>query len=994
MMAIQFLVLLLFSFSRPQLAMSKPHDNSTDLEALLAIKAGLTDPRGLLAANWTANTSFCNWAGVYCSPKRRPPRVVALILENVFLRGAISPHVGNLSFLSLLHLGTNNLTGTIPDTIARLPRLAEVKLLQNYLSGEIPAGIFNMSSLVKFSATYNNLSGPLPSSINLPRLELISLSKNQLTGPIPPSFGRCSNLQTISLSYNQFTGAIPAELGNITALSTLYIGENELTGSTIPTSIGNLTNLEVLDAGNAYLEGRIPEEFGNLLNLRKLNLGYNSLTGTMPTGLLNATKLYFIQLFQNNLTGTIPSSIGEAWPQLTTMNFAFNQFSGGLDFVTSLTNCRSLNYIVASGNPIEGVLPDSVGNLTADLRYFLIDGSLINGKIPVGFGNLSNLLVLDLAANQLTGELPSDLWRLEELEGIYLDHNRISGTVPFDLGKLAGLNVVMLEENTLSGSIPDSVGNITGLQHLSLAGNGLSSSIPDSIWRLEGVIDIDLSRNTLQGTLPTKVGGLEALDTLDLSENRLSGNISTSLGGLKMLGHLDLSKNSFRNQIPESLGGLTNIKYLNLSHNALSGAIPRSLASLPFLASLDLSFNELEGQIPRGRVFSNSSIPSLKGNADLCGAPQLGFETCSSIAGPSNSKKGVHLLKYILPPVAFVVVLVSCFYLLLVHRRRNIKDKTLSEDPSLSNLRAISYYELVRATDNFSDANLLGKGGFSSVFKGCLDDGLAVAVKVFNLEVQGALKSFDAECRALGMLRHRNLVKVISACSNLDFKALVLEFMPNGNLEQWLHSHDRCLDLHQRLDIMVGVALAVEYLHHDHPSVVLHSDLKPSNVLLDEHMAAHVADFGIAKMLLGDGTSVLSASAPGTIGYIAPEYGLTGKISRKGDVYSFGILLLETLTRKRPSDAAFDGGSSLRQWVCEAYPDGMSKIVDDRLLSEDATMKPRPEVLKSVHQCLSSAIELGLACSEQSPKERVSMRDVVPMLQKIRGEYVSKALGA
>ncbi|XP_059286823.1 receptor kinase-like protein Xa21, partial [Lycium ferocissimum] len=169
--------------------------------------------------------------------------------------------------------------------------------------------------------------------------------------------------------------------------------------------------------------------------------------------------------------------------------------------------------------------------------------------------------------------------------------------------------------------------------------------------------------------------------------------------------------------------------------------------------------------------------------------------------------------------------------------------------------RRLSYFELAQATGGFSQCNLIGSGSYSSVYKGVLANGMVLAVKVFKLQLEGTFSSFYTECEVLRSLRHRNLTKVITSCSNPDFKALVLEYMSNGSLEEWLHSNDNFLNDIQRLDIMIDVANALEYLHHGYSTPVVHCDIKPSNILLDEDMTAHVTDFGVSK-LLSEGESI------------------------------------------------------------------------------------------------------------------------------------------
>lgn len=187
------------------------------------------------------------------------------------------------------------------------------------------------------------------------------------------------------------------------------------------------------------------------------------------------------------------------------------------------------------------------------------------------------------------------------------------------------------------------------------------------------------------------------------------------------------------------------------------------------------------------------------------------------------------------------------------------------------NLIFYTYHELVRATRNFTSDNLLGEGSLGKVFKGELDDGYLIAVKVLNMQHGSASKSFDTECSARRMARHRNLVKIISICSNLDFKALILEYMPHGNLDDWLYTNDgRQLSFLRRVGIMLDVAMALDYLHHQHFEAVLHCDLKPRNILLDIDMVAHVSDFGISKLLVGDNNSITLTRMSGTVGYMAP----------------------------------------------------------------------------------------------------------------------------
>ncbi|KAH0669677.1 hypothetical protein KY285_023843 [Solanum tuberosum] len=242
-------------------------------------------------------------------------------------------------------------------------------------------------------------------------------------------------------------------------------------------------------------------------------------------------------------------------------------------------------------------------------------------------------------------------------------------------------------------------------------------------------------------------------------------------------------------------------------------------------------------------------------------------------------------------------------------------------------------------------------------------------------------KSFDTECEVLRSLRHRNLVKVITSCSNLDFKALVLEYMPNGSLEKYLYSHNYFLDIRQRLSIMIDVACALEYLHHGCSLPVIHCDLKPSNVLLDEDMVAHLSDFGISK-LLGEDESDLYTTTLATFGYIAPEYGMDGLLSIKCGVYSYGVMLLETFTRRKPNE--FEGDLSLKQWVIYSLPKAVMDIVDANLVT------PTDNRLQKDLNVVASIMKVALDCCAESPARRTDMKDVAGILQKIKIQLLAR----
>ncbi|KAL2480248.1 putative LRR receptor-like serine/threonine-protein kinase [Abeliophyllum distichum] len=913
------------------------------------------------------------------------PKLQVLYLRNNNFTGFIPPSLSNISTLKYLDLSFNPLQGKIPEEIGNLHNLKLLELQYNRLTGLIPLTIFNISTLEILAFRENNLSGNLPVDIchGIPRLKGLYLSFNVLDGEIPANLSECSQLQHLSLSYNKFRGSIPNEIGRIRTLQILYLGSNDLSG-TIPPELGNLENLVELDIGDNFLTGSVPASIFNISSLQYISVARCNLSGNLDLLVLvyELPNLEEFYLDNNNFHGRIPNSIANS-SKLTKINLSHNNFiseSPELSFITSFTNCKYLIDLGFTDNPLNGILPVSVGNLSTSLQYLYGSNCDLWGSIPKEIGNLSSLILLSLYGNQLMGSIPTSVVDLQKLQGLALFSNKISGSIPDTLCELRNLNGLYLSQNLVTGAIPECIGNITTLRYLNIDANRLTSSIPASLWLQNDLLELNLSSNFLIGSLPQEIGNLKVATLIDLSVNRLSGSIPRTIGNLQNLINLSLAHNTLQGSIPESMGKLLSVERLDLSYNNLSGNIPKSLEALRYLTYLDVSFNDLSGEVPTGGRFKNFSTQSFMSNEGLCGDPIYGLPPCHTI-GPKRRKLMLRVVFSLLGIIVLLTIAMALAYAVGRYNRKNLVENT-TDFVLGTTLSRVSYYELMQATQGYSENHLVGSGSFGSVYRGTLNDGRDVAVKVFDLKNQNAFKSFDVECEVLRNLRHRNLCKVITTCSNQDFKALVLEYMSNGSLEKWLYSDDCLLDILQRINIMIDVACALEYLHYGYSTYIVHCDLKPSNVLLDEDMVAHLSDFGIAK-LLGEGESNAHTITMGTLGYIAPEYGLEGSVSIRCDVYSYGIMLMEVFTRMKPSSEIFSGELSLKSWINDSMPNAITRIIDSNLLG------PEEEDCTEKLKCLSSIMELALNCSMESANERVNMKDVLVALKKIRFQLLT-----
>ncbi|XP_048136713.1 receptor kinase-like protein Xa21 [Rhodamnia argentea] len=538
---------------------------------------------------------------------------------------------------------------------------------------------------------------------------------------------------------------------------------------------------------------------------------------------------------------------------------------------------------------------------------------------------LNQLQWISISVNQLGSGVQGDLKFLESinstsLELLAINLNNFGGTLPESIGNLSSqLNIVSIECNRLSGNIPSSIGNLRGIDLLYIGNNKFTGSVPDTI------------------------GNLVKLKELRIQMNKLTGNIASTIGNMTELTELILKGNNFQGSIPPSISECQNLVVLDLSQNNLSGIIPS------------------QGEVPGEGVFLNMSVTSLEGNDKLCGSmPILDLPSCLTSKGKRRSSTSHYVIIAITCGTVAVLILLLLLVTFYWLRRKN--SRASLETPSIRGFQQGSYEDIVKATDGFNSSNLIGVGGFGSVYKGTLEDGnKMVAVKVFDLKQRGASKSFIAECKVLKNVRHRNLLKILTACSSVnfqgnEFKALVYEFMEN--------------------------ACTVDYLHHQCHTEVIHCDLKPSNILLDAQMNEHVGDFGLARIFpnpTGDlhASQTSSIGLRGTIGYAPPEYGMGSNVSEDGDVYIYGVLQLDAL--------------NLHDYCLAALPERAADVADQPLPFYDTeessiadTMSNQRNISAHVQECLVMIFEIGVARSAELPQERMSISDAVTRLRSLK----------
>lgn len=508
------------------------------------------------------------------------------------------------------------------------------------------------------------------------------------------------------------------------------------------------------------------------------------------------------------------------------------------------------------------------------------------------------------------------------------------------------------------------------------------------------VQELNLRNLGLRGSFPRGLENCSVLQKVDLANNEFSSVIPTTLcQDVKNLVQLDLSNNRFSGSIPDELGTCGYLNFLYLQDNELSGSIPEALAQLPRLRVLNVSSNKLSGPIPFSFSNPNSSHvfkkDSFLNNPQLCGPP-----LSRSCTASSKPKTGL-IVGIAAGGVGFALIVSAIIlYCTLCQNCGRVPPKAAQRDESkwVKDMRAprsvvVSMFEkpinkikladLMAATNDFSKDNIIGSGRTGTVYKASFPDGSVMAIKRLQMSAQTD-RQFKAEMDTLGMVKHRNLVPLLGYCVASGEKLLVYKHMSCGNLKDQLHS-GMGLDWPTRVKVAIGSARGLAWLHHSCNPRIIHRNISASCILLDDDFEPRITDFGLARLMNPVDTHISTCINGdfGDAGYVAPEYLRTLVATVKGDVFSFGVVLLELVTGQKPVDVLVDDfKGNLYEWIIVLSNQG--RVID---CLDTALMG------KGVDDEVKQVLKVACNCTLSPPKERPSMFEVYNLLRAIGDKY-------
>lgn len=701
-------------------------------------------------------------------------------------------------------------------------------------------------------------------------------------------------------------------------------------------SLANFTHLTSFNSSGFILQGPIPDWFGQkLAQLEELDLSSSSILGSLPPSLGSLSSLDFLSLFNNSITGIIPTELGK------------------------LSSLRVLNL---SGNSLTGSIPSSFSDIE-NLTFLDLSSNFLSGPIPVQFGSFLGLKFLNLSNNSLSSYIPAQIANLSQLVELDLGYNYLSGSLPEDLSRLRNLSKLLVGNNELEGALPSTLfsSNLSVLEYINLSWNRFGGEIPNVLWSLSHLRILDISGNNFTGMISNLTYFNATGASYNLSNNLFFGNVTFDVRSFQSI---DLSNNYFQGLAP----GKSGIQVMN---NCFTGSVNQRSSEdcSKFYADRGLVFVNGRSQTPVQRR------PSRRGHKRLL--------IMVGVFG------GVGVL--------MLLALAILLFLKICHRgtsnQRGISNVSpvveggnnqapamFSGDMSGS-IESFTYEQILQATSNFNETNLIKNGHTGDIFRGILEGGVTIVIKKVNV-LHVEKETYKLELDLLNWTTHHRLVPFLGHCLEHESeKFLVYKYMPNGDLFNLLSrdtdledENRQSLDWITRLKIATGAAEGLVYLHHECNPPLVHRDVQASSILLDDKFEVRMGSLSDVCSQEGDNHSLITKffRTPKN-----PEEDAAGSslTSCTNDVYCFGKVLLELVTGKIGVSHSDD--ASTKEWLDRLLPfisirgkELVAKIVDPSLILDDDLLE----------EMWAVAI-VAKACLHPRPSRRPEMRRVLKALE-------------
>nr|XP_043621505.1 leucine-rich repeat receptor protein kinase HPCA1-like [Erigeron canadensis] len=836
-------------------------------------------------------------------------------------------------------------------------RVTTIKLASMNLKGRLTGDIAQLTELQILDLSYNkDLTGSLTSAIeNLKKLTDLILVDCGFNGPLPNSLGNLDSLIQMSLNSNAFTGPIPPSIGNIEKLYWLDLADNRLSGG-IPVSNGGTPGLDMLlNAGHFHfgknmLTGNIPERlFRSNMSLIHILFEDNQLIGPIPSTLGLVKTLEVVRLDRNFLTGSVPPSINDLI-RVTDMFLSNNRLTGPMP---NLSGLIVLNYLDLSNNTFD---PSSV---------------------PSWFSTLESLTTLNMYSTNLEGQLPASLFRIPQLQNVDLRNNALNGTLNIGTAPSNQLQQVNLQNNQITDFTQRSQDSI----EIILLGNPICTET-----RVDNNF-CSLPRNTTPySTLPNNCGTKFCTPPRVLSPNCRCSFPYTGNLNFRAPSFSDIGNSTIYDSLSDSL--ISSFQIFQLPVESISLSNPHKVFNEYLVIKLQIFPIEVKGFNRTGISGLAFSFSSQAYKPPPAFGPYVfsGENYDFSLAELGHkSSSGVVIGAAVGSCVLVVLLILAGIY---AFRQKGRAERAYQESspfalwdvnngsgavPQLNGAKAFSFGELSKYTNNFSESNNIGTGGYGMVYKGILLNGQIIAIKRAKLgSTQGGLE-FKTEIELLSRVHHKNLVSLVGFCFDQGEQMLVYEYIVNGTVKDSLSGRSGIrLDWMRRLRIALGAAKGLQYLHDLADPPIIHRDVKTNNILLDERLVAKVADFGVSKSLGDANRTHVTTQVKGTMGYMDPEYYMTQQLTEKSDVYSFGVVLLELITARNPIEKG--------KYIVKKVKQAMDKSKE--LYNLHDVLDPIIGLTTQL-KGLERFVDLSLRCVEETGDHRPTMSDVVKEIEGI-----------